>query len=206
MKFLSFRELPTGINAIVAIACYSGYNQEDSVIMNQSSIERGFFRSVQYKTYKDEVSKTADDQAEQFERPQRDTCQGLKMGCNYDKIDDDGLCCPGVRVSGDDILIGKTTPLDRCAAARRRTRGPAGARRGARGLARAARMQRGLPPQAREARAPSPPPLDPPPTRLPARVPLPLPLGSLPPPPPPGARRTSTRRWPSSASATRRPR
>ncbi|KAK9088445.1 hypothetical protein Scep_027527 [Stephania cephalantha] len=35
-----------GINAIVAITRYSGYNQEDYVIMNQSSIDRGFFRSL----------------------------------------------------------------------------------------------------------------------------------------------------------------
>lgn len=33
-------------NAIVAILCYSGYNQEDSVILNQSSIDRGLFRSL----------------------------------------------------------------------------------------------------------------------------------------------------------------
>jgi DNA-directed RNA polymerase II subunit RPB2 len=41
--------LPAGINAIVAIACYSGYNQEDSLMMNQSSIDRGFFRSIFYR-------------------------------------------------------------------------------------------------------------------------------------------------------------
>ena len=39
-------------NAIVAIACYSGYNQEDSVIMNQSSIDRGFFRSLFFRSYR----------------------------------------------------------------------------------------------------------------------------------------------------------
>lgn len=39
-------------NAVVAIACYSGYNQEDSVIMNQSSIDRGFFRSIFYRSYR----------------------------------------------------------------------------------------------------------------------------------------------------------
>jgi len=44
--------LLAGINAIVAIACYSGYNQEDSLMMNQSSIDRGFFRSIFYRAYK----------------------------------------------------------------------------------------------------------------------------------------------------------
>lgn len=43
---LRFNELPAGINAIVAILSYSGYNQEDSVIMNSSGIDRGLFRSV----------------------------------------------------------------------------------------------------------------------------------------------------------------
>lgn len=52
MEHLHFRELPAGINAIVAIACYSGYNQEDSVMMNQSSIDRGFHRSMFFRTYK----------------------------------------------------------------------------------------------------------------------------------------------------------
>uniref|UniRef100_A0A914R132 DNA-directed RNA polymerase n=1 Tax=Parascaris equorum TaxID=6256 RepID=A0A914R132_PAREQ len=46
MEYLRFNELPAGINAIVAILSYTGYNQEDSVIMNQSGIDRGLFRSV----------------------------------------------------------------------------------------------------------------------------------------------------------------
>ena len=39
--------LSVGINSITAIASYTGYNQEDSIIMNESAIDRGFFRSVQ---------------------------------------------------------------------------------------------------------------------------------------------------------------
>ncbi|KAL3848853.1 hypothetical protein ACJIZ3_010735 [Penstemon smallii] len=78
MEHLHFRQLPAGINAIVAIACYSGYNQEDSVIMNQSSIDRGFFRSLFFRSYRDEEK---------------------KMGTL------------GTRVAGDDVIIGKTTPI-----------------------------------------------------------------------------------------------
>ena len=53
MKYLHFEELPSGCNSIVAIACYSGYNQEDSIMMNQSAIDRGYFRSVFFRTYND---------------------------------------------------------------------------------------------------------------------------------------------------------
>lgn len=48
--FMGFDEMPSGINAIVAICCYTGYNQEDSLIMSQSAIDRGLFRVTTRKT------------------------------------------------------------------------------------------------------------------------------------------------------------
>ncbi|GAU39722.1 hypothetical protein TSUD_144880, partial [Trifolium subterraneum] len=110
MEHLHFGQLPAGINAIVAIACYSGYNQEDSVIMNQSSIDRGFFRSLSYRSYSDEEKKMGTLVKEDFGRPNRATTMGMRHG-SYDKLDDDGLAPPGTRVAGDDVIIGKTTPL-----------------------------------------------------------------------------------------------
>lgn len=41
------------------MACFTGYNQEDSIIINQSAIERGMFRSVFYRTYKSEENITS---------------------------------------------------------------------------------------------------------------------------------------------------
>ncbi|XP_015770946.1 PREDICTED: DNA-directed RNA polymerase II subunit RPB2-like [Acropora digitifera] len=76
MEYLRFRELPAGINAIAAIASYTGYNQEDSVIMNASAIDRGLYRSVFYRSYRDQESKRGMDQEETFEKPTRDSCQG----------------------------------------------------------------------------------------------------------------------------------
>jgi len=110
MEYLKFRELPAGQNAIVAIACYSGYNQEDSVIMNQSSIDRGLFRSLFYRAYQDQEKMIGHSVVEQFEKPTRADTLRLKHG-TYDKIDEDGIVSPGVRVSGEDIIMGKTAPM-----------------------------------------------------------------------------------------------
>ncbi|KAK7376096.1 hypothetical protein VNO78_34948 [Psophocarpus tetragonolobus] len=98
------------MNAIVAIACYSGYNQEDSVIMNQSSIDRGFFRSLFFRSYRDEERKMGTIVKEDFGCPDKANTKGMRVG-SYDKLDDDGLAPPGTRVSGEDVIIGKTTPI-----------------------------------------------------------------------------------------------
>ncbi|THH02572.1 hypothetical protein EW026_g324 [Hermanssonia centrifuga] len=110
MEYLKFRELPAGQNAIVAILCYSGYNQEDSVIMNQSSIDRGLFRSMYYRSYMDLEKKSGVQQLEEFEKPTRENTLRMKHG-TYDKLEDDGLIAPGTGVNGEDIIIGKTAPI-----------------------------------------------------------------------------------------------
>lgn len=110
MEYLKFKELPAGQNAIVAIACYSGYNQEDSAIMNQSAIDRGLFRSFLYRTYSGQEEMARPGVNEEFCKPDRRTC--VKMGnYNYSKLDQDGLVFPGTEVVGDDVLIGKVTPI-----------------------------------------------------------------------------------------------
>lgn len=110
MEYLRFRDLPAGQNAIVAIMCYSGYNQEDSVIMNQGSIDRGLFRSLFFRSYMDQERRVGMSVVEEFEKPTRADTLRLKHG-TYDKLDEDGLIAPGIRVSGEDIIIGKTAPI-----------------------------------------------------------------------------------------------
>lgn len=111
MQHLKFRALPSGINACVAIACYSGYNQEDSVIMSQAGIDRGLFRSFYFRSFRDEEKRPLAGVQETFEVPNRRECIGMKPGA-YDKLDDDGLVCEGTRIAGNDILVGKVQPLD----------------------------------------------------------------------------------------------
>ncbi|MES1917525.1 MAG: hypothetical protein MHM6MM_009239, partial [Cercozoa sp. M6MM] len=110
MQYLHFRELPAGQNVIVAIACYSGYNQEDSLIMGQSSVDRGLFRSTFYRSYRDTENEARTGLKERFTRPTHDTTLAMRRG-NYNKLDDDGVIAPEERVLGGDILIGKVAPV-----------------------------------------------------------------------------------------------
>ena len=111
MKYFNTDELPAGINVVVAIATYSGYNQEDSVIINQSAIDRGLFNSTFYRTYKDEERKDQLSGLEDnFCKPDMNKLLHPKP-CNYDKLNENGLVNKNTYVSSDDIIIGKTTPL-----------------------------------------------------------------------------------------------
>ena len=43
-------EFPSGTNAIVAVLAYTGYDMEDAMILNKSSVERGFAHASLYKS------------------------------------------------------------------------------------------------------------------------------------------------------------
>ena len=62
MNLLQLQKIPSGCNVIVAIMSSTGYNQEDSIIMNQSAIDRGLFSATIYHTYKDEDKKIQGDE------------------------------------------------------------------------------------------------------------------------------------------------
>jgi hypothetical protein len=116
-KYVHSSDLPSGQMPIVAIACYTGYNQEDSLIINQSAIDRGLFRSSFYRTYIDEEKKnSATLEDEKFCKPQKYYPNGKvfteKMSYgSYDKLDINGFIKVGSYVDGNDIIIGKVTML-----------------------------------------------------------------------------------------------
>ena len=56
-KYVKTDQMVAGENVVVAICCYSGFNQEDSIIMNQSAIDRGLFRTSGYKKYQETIAK-----------------------------------------------------------------------------------------------------------------------------------------------------
>ena len=110
-RFYGAQNLPAGQNVIVAIMTYTGYNQEDSNMMNRAALERGRYRSIFYRTYKDEERKNqSSGEEEKFCRPLPEETKHMK-NANYAKLEEDGFIKENTFVTPDDILIGKVVPL-----------------------------------------------------------------------------------------------
>ena len=119
-KYLYNNILPYGINAIIAIACYTGYNQDDSIIFNRASLQRGLFRTIKFRTY------SIREEENEFTGFKSIICnpllfqrenpgivlQNLKPG-NYTKLDDNGIVRVGLKVVEDDIVVGRVIPTSK---------------------------------------------------------------------------------------------
>ena len=111
MKHINLHKLPNGINVIVAIASYGGYNQEDSILFNKSAIERGLFNSTFYRCYREEEKKNQlTGEEDIFCKPDISNVMFPKP-CNYDKLEETGFIKPNTYVNDNDILIGKQMPI-----------------------------------------------------------------------------------------------
>lgn len=109
-KYTYSDELPSGINAVVAIMTHTGFNQEDSVMVNKSAIDRGLFTSTYYKSYRDQCSKNhSTGEEEVFCKPDAASTAHMKP-YNYEKLGEDGFVPKNTAVNGNDILIGKVMP------------------------------------------------------------------------------------------------
>jgi DNA-directed RNA polymerase beta subunit len=104
-ELLHYEDLPSGNNLIVAIACYGGYNQEDSIIFNKSSIDRGVFRCFTYRTITTEEKKRNNNSHEIIEYPDVSIRNTLY---NYNKLDSRGIVNVGCYVGPNDVIVGKT--------------------------------------------------------------------------------------------------
>ena len=105
-KYTHVDKLPYGCNCIVAIACYSGYNQEDAVILNKSSVDRGMFQSVYYRSYQDS-EEIKNNTTSYFGNPKNQSNVQKKNLSSFSKLDDNGLVKEGEKVTGDDMITCK---------------------------------------------------------------------------------------------------
>ena len=109
-KYTDVDKLPYGINAIVAIASYSGYNQEDGIILNRSSIDRGMFKSLYYRSYEDN-EKNEKGKRFYFANPTMEkNIHKLNEG-KYNKLDDNGFIKEETYITDNDIISSKCVKI-----------------------------------------------------------------------------------------------
>ena len=108
MNFIQLNKIPSGCQIHVAIMTHTGYNMEDSLLINKGSIDRGMFGATIYHTEKDEdknitnfVSRTKPDPAK---------TKGVKYG-NYDKINSQGFVPKNTMLEDHDIIMAKVTHI-----------------------------------------------------------------------------------------------
>jgi len=106
--YLADGQMPYGQNLIVAIGCFTGYNQDDGIIFNADSFQRGMFRNMTFRSYEtfeedDMRLKTRTRIANPAMTP---GWTSLRPGLDYSKLDERGIIRVGERVDETTVLVG----------------------------------------------------------------------------------------------------
>ena len=126
LEYIHHEEHPYGENVIVAIMCYTGYNVEDAILLNEGAVQRGLFRTTYYSTYESHEEKentatvggkekgpmqTSDKQFANIEQLilNGTSVHGKRVGYEYDKLDRHGLIKEGTEIHDKVIVVGMTS-------------------------------------------------------------------------------------------------
>tara|TARA_B110001452_G_scaffold267499_1_gene277683 strand:+ start:417 stop:4670 length:4254 start_codon:yes stop_codon:yes gene_type:complete len=116
LKYIYNEEHPYGLNAIVAIGSYGGYNVEDSILFNEGSLKRGMFNTTYLNMYeaREESSKVSGTVVDsKFMNIESEKVIGKKPGYDYSELDQYGLIKENTLLDDKKVIIGKvTTNLD----------------------------------------------------------------------------------------------
>jgi hypothetical protein len=109
MNFIHLNKIPSGCQIHVAIMTHTGYNMEDSLLINKGSIDRGMFGATIYHTEKDEDKNIIRDEIIRC-KPDPAKTRGIKFG-NYDKVNSQGFIPENTLVEDRDVIIAKIIPI-----------------------------------------------------------------------------------------------
>ena len=109
LEYVNNEEQPYGVNAIVAIMCYTGYNVEDAILINEGAVQRGIFRTTYYSSYeaREESSKVTGMTNSRFVNIEKNNVIGKKQGYDYSFLDEHGLVKENTELNDKIIVIGK---------------------------------------------------------------------------------------------------
>ena len=110
-KYVHKDKLPNGENLIVAIATYSGYNQDDSIMINKTSFERGMFNVSLFKSYTDkEDENEQEDEKVIFANPIQYQNKGYQIKpklAHWNNLEQNGLPKKNSKIEEGDAYLGK---------------------------------------------------------------------------------------------------
>ncbi|UYV64305.1 POLR3B [Cordylochernes scorpioides] len=105
LKMTNFHSIPAGMNSIVAVMSYSGFDLEDAIVMNKGSIDRGFAQCSILRSEKEVFKK-----GESVIRPLPGDMNERKYQQLYGHLDESGIVSPGDKITEDQILMCKYVP------------------------------------------------------------------------------------------------
>lgn len=108
-RSLKIDQIPSGVNCIVAICCYDGSSQEDSLIANKAAIDRGLFHSILYKTHS--IEEVRDPKSTTSKIIVMPSPSVQKYGLNYTLLNDYGIIRQGSVVTKNDVLVGMVSEV-----------------------------------------------------------------------------------------------
>ncbi|MBS3175452.1 DNA-directed RNA polymerase subunit B [Candidatus Woesearchaeota archaeon] len=100
---------PAGQNVTIAIMSYEGYNMEDSIVLNKSSVQRGLARSIYFKPFNAEELRYQGGLVDEVCIPDKEV-KGYRSEKDYRLLEEDGIVSTNTKVGQDDVLIGKVSP------------------------------------------------------------------------------------------------
>ena len=95
-----------GFNAIVAIATFNGFNQEDSIIVSKTALENGLFHTTAYATFSEKEEKQIKDELLIFNPNFTDKKVILNKSFDYSNLDENGVIKKNIILKKNAVLIG----------------------------------------------------------------------------------------------------
>ncbi len=114
LEYINKEEQPYGVNAIVAIMSYTGYNVEDAILINEGAIKRGMFRTTYYTMYEareesSKISKSSVSSVFSDVINSKRNIVGKKRDHDYSKLDSYGMIKENTEIDDKTIVIGQIT-------------------------------------------------------------------------------------------------
>lgn len=117
IELIDYDKLPAGQNAMVAVMSYSGYDIEDALVLNKSSIDRGFGRCQVMKKATAVLKRYGNQTSDKLSGIKYDTYAAEKNNeepkpvYQHSILDNDGLAAVGEKVDNGQVYINRSTPI-----------------------------------------------------------------------------------------------